>query len=101
MYKRQDKGLIVVAGCAHAGIINTIKHAQKITGNSKVHAVLGGFHLINADDNRIQATVTELKKLDPKLVGPCHCTGKKAIKKIAEAFGDHYQPLHSGDSIEF
>jgi 7,8-dihydropterin-6-yl-methyl-4-(beta-D-ribofuranosyl)aminobenzene 5'-phosphate synthase len=97
----EDKGLVVLAGCAHAGIINTIKHAQKITGNSKVHAVLGGFHLISADDNRIQATVTELKKLDPKLVGPCHCTGKKAIKKIAEAFGDRYQPLHSGDSIEF
>ena len=97
----EDKGLVVVAGCAHAGIINTIKHAQKITGNSKLHAVLGGFHLISADDNRIQATVTELKKLDPKFIGPCHCTGKKAIKKIAEALGDRYHPLHSGDSIEF
>jgi len=97
----EDKGLVVVAGCAHAGIINTIKHAQRITGNRKLHAVLGGFHLISADDNRIQATVSELKKFDPKLVGPCHCTGKNAIKKIAEAFGERYHPLHSGDSIEF
>jgi 7,8-dihydropterin-6-yl-methyl-4-(beta-D-ribofuranosyl)aminobenzene 5'-phosphate synthase len=97
----EGKGLVVVAGCAHAGIINTIKHAQKITGNSRVYAVLGGFHLISADDKRIQATVNELEKLDPKFLGPCHCTGKKAVKKIAETFGDRYQPLHTGDIIEF
>ena len=60
-----------------------------------------GLHLISADDNRIQATVTELKKLDPKFVGPCHCTGKKAIKKIVEALGDRYHSLHCGDIIEF
>jgi 7,8-dihydropterin-6-yl-methyl-4-(beta-D-ribofuranosyl)aminobenzene 5'-phosphate synthase len=97
----EGKGLVVVAGCAHAGIINTIKYAQKITGNSRVYAVLGGFHLISADDKRIQATVNELEKLDLEFVGPCHCTGKKAVKKFAEAFGDRCQPLHTGDIIEF
>jgi len=97
----EGKGLVVVAGCAHSGIINTIKYAQKITENSMVYAVLGGFHLWNAENKRIQATVDELKKLDLKFVGPCHCTGKKAIKKIAEAFGDRCQPLHAGDIIEF
>jgi len=97
----ENKGLVVVSGCAHSGIINTIKYAQKITGNSKVYAVLGGFHLISADDKRIQATVNELEKLDPKFVGPCHCTGKKAIKKIGETFGDRCRPLHTGDIIEF
>jgi 7,8-dihydropterin-6-yl-methyl-4-(beta-D-ribofuranosyl)aminobenzene 5'-phosphate synthase len=97
----ESKGLVVISGCAHAGIINTIKHAQKIIGNSRVYAVLGGFHLGNADDKRIQATVDELKKLDLKFVGPCHCTGKKAIKKITETFGDRCQTLHAGDIIEF
>jgi len=97
----EGKGLVVVAGCAHAGIINTIKHAQKITENSRVYAVLGGFHLWNAENKRIQATVDELEKLDLEFVGPCHCTGKKAIKKIAETFGDRCQPLHAGDIIEF
>jgi len=97
----EGKGLVVVAGCAHAGIINTIQHAQKITGNSRVYAVLGGFHLWNAKNKRIQATVDELKKLDLKFVGPCHCTGKKATKKIAETFGDRCQPPHAGDIIEF
>jgi 7,8-dihydropterin-6-yl-methyl-4-(beta-D-ribofuranosyl)aminobenzene 5'-phosphate synthase len=97
----EDKGLVVISGCAHAGIINTIYHAQKITENSRIYAVLGGFHLTNADDKRIQATVDELKKLAPKFIGPCHCTGKKAIKKIAETFGDRCQLLHTGDIIEF
>jgi len=96
----EDKGLIVVAGCAHSGIINTIKYAQKITGNSRVYAVLGGFHLISADDKRIQATADELEKFSPAFIGPCHCTGKKAIKKITELFGDRCRPLHTGDVIE-
>jgi len=97
----EDKGLVVVAGCGHAGIINIVRHAQNITGNSEVHAVLGGFHLIGADAERIQATADELKNVDPKFVGPCHCTGKIAIKKFAEAFGDRCRPLHTGDIIEF
>ena len=72
------KGLVVVTGCVHSGIINTIKYAQKITGNSRVYAVLGGFHINSADGKRIQATADELEKISPELVGPCHCTGKKA-----------------------
>jgi 7,8-dihydropterin-6-yl-methyl-4-(beta-D-ribofuranosyl)aminobenzene 5'-phosphate synthase len=94
------KGLIVVAGCAHSGIIDTIKYAQKITGNSTVYAVLGGFHLTGADAKKIQYSVDELEKLNIAFVGPCHCTGKEATKKFAEAFGDHCRPLHSGAAIE-
>lgn len=97
----ENKGLVVVSGCAHSGIINTIKYAQKITENNKVYAVLGGFHLGNAENKRIQATVDELEKIDPKFIGPCHCTGKKATQKIAETFGDRCHPLHTGDIIEF
>jgi 7,8-dihydropterin-6-yl-methyl-4-(beta-D-ribofuranosyl)aminobenzene 5'-phosphate synthase len=97
----ENKGLVVVSGCAHSGIINIIRHAQEITENNEVYAVLGGFHLINADAKRIQATVNELKKVDPRFVGPCHCTGKKATKRIAKAFGDRCRILHSGEIIEF
>ena len=96
----EGKGLIVVSGCAHSGIINSIKYAQKITGNNKVYGVLGGFHLISADAKRIQSTVDELEKLNIAFIGPCHCTGKEATKKFAEAFGDKCRPLHSGDIVE-
>jgi 7,8-dihydropterin-6-yl-methyl-4-(beta-D-ribofuranosyl)aminobenzene 5'-phosphate synthase len=97
----EDKGLIVVSGCAHAGIINTVKYAQKITGKSRVHAVMGGFHLWNASDKRIQATADELEKLELAFAGPCHCTGKKAVKKVAEVFGDRFCHLQMGDVIKF
>jgi 7,8-dihydropterin-6-yl-methyl-4-(beta-D-ribofuranosyl)aminobenzene 5'-phosphate synthase len=97
----ENKGLVVVSGCAHSGIINTIKHAREITKNNKVHAVLGGFHLANADAKKIQATIDELKKSNPQFIGPCHCTGKKAIKKFAETFGDRCRSLHTGNLIEF
>jgi 7,8-dihydropterin-6-yl-methyl-4-(beta-D-ribofuranosyl)aminobenzene 5'-phosphate synthase len=95
----EDKGLVVVAGCAHSGIINTIKHAQKITETDRVYAVLGGFHLVKADDKRIQATVNELVKLDLNFIGPCHCTGSKAVNQIAEALGDRCRRLHTGDTV--
>ncbi|HDQ05603.1 MAG TPA: MBL fold metallo-hydrolase [Candidatus Bathyarchaeota archaeon] len=97
----ENKGLVVVAGCAHSGIINIIRHAQEITGNSKVHAVLGGFHLVNADAKRIKTTIDELEKVKPEFVGPCHCTGKKATNNFAETFGERCRILHSGDIIEF
>lgn len=96
----EDKGLVVVAGCAHSGIINTIKYAEKITEISRVYAVLGGFHLRDADDNRIQATVNELMKLDPKFIGPCHCTGSKAVNPFLEAFGNRCRPLRVGDIVK-
>lgn len=96
----EGKGLVVVSGCAHSGIINTINYAKKITGNSRVYGALGGFHLMSADNKRIEATVDELKKLNLEFVGPCHCTGKKAIKKMKGELGKCCRPIISGDIIE-
>jgi len=96
----EGKGLVVVSGCAHSGIINTINYAKKITGNSRVYGALGGFHLMSADNKRIEATVDELKKLNLEFVGPCHCTGKKAIKKMKEELGKCCSPIITGDIIE-
>jgi len=97
----KSKGLVVVTGCAHAGVVNTIIHAQKIMETEKVCAVLGGFHLIDADDERIQATVADLTELNIGFLGPCHCTGEKATRKLKEAFGDKCQPLKTGDVLRF
>lgn len=96
----KNKGLVVLVGCAHSGIINTIRHAQKVMRTDKVFAVLGGFHLAKADDKRTQATVNELAKLDLKFVGPCHCIGQKAVNRLLEAFGDRCHPLRTGDIVE-
>ena len=94
------KGLVVITGCAHAGIINTVRHAQKITGVEKLYAVIGGFHLMDADDRRIEATAEALKGLDPAIVRPGHCTGQKAICRLQEALGERCQPLAVGDFIQ-
>ena len=95
----KDKGLVVITGCAHAGVINTVNYARKITGTSRVYAVLGGFHLIDASEERIEATIRDLARFDPMFLGPCHCTGEKAISRIKEAFGDKCHRLRTGDTV--
>lgn len=94
------KGLAVVTGCAHSGIINTIRYAQKITGVEKLYAVIGGFHLMDADEGRIEATAKALKELDPAIVRPGHCTGQKAVCRLQEVLGERCRPLAVGDSIQ-
>ena len=79
----KDKGLVIVAGCAHSGIINTINHAKKISGVDRVYGIIGGFHLISSTAEEIQRTVDEIKKLNPVIVVPSHCTGFPAIKQFA------------------
>ena len=80
------KGLLVISGCAHAGIINTTLYAQQITKVSHAHAIMGGFHLAGKKcESRIDRTVEELKLLKPELLVPSHCTGWRGICAIAEA----------------
>ena len=81
----RNKGLIIVSGCAHGGIINTIHYSQKITGIPEVHAVLGGFHLTGpAFEPRIMPTISAMKEIDPDYIVPMHCTGWTAINRFIE-----------------
>ena len=81
----KGKGLVVVSGCGHAGIVNTIYHAQNITKIDKVYAILGGFHLSGPlFEPIIGRTAEELRKIDPEIIVPMHCTGWKAINEIAK-----------------
>jgi len=87
----KGKGLVVISGCAHAGIVNTVAFAQQISGVSRVYAVFGGFHLAGKDyETKIPPTVTELKKVNPKLVVPSHCTGWRGIYAIQKAMPDAF-----------
>ena len=87
----KDKGLVIVSGCAHAGIINTIHHAQKLTNIDKVYAILGGFHLSGPFfEPIIDMTVKELKRLNPSIVVPMHCTGWKAVNQIAKEIPEQF-----------
>lgn len=89
--KVKGKGLVVIGGCSHAGIINTVRHAQKISGADKVHAVLGGYHLSGRlFEPIIGMTIEEMKKIGPDMVVPMHCTGWKAINQFAQEMPDQF-----------
>ena len=82
--KVKGKGLVVISGCAHAGIINTIRCAQKMTGVSHIHAVMGGFHLTGPlFAPVIVPTVEALKEINPDYIIPMHCTGWDAINRLS------------------
>jgi 7,8-dihydropterin-6-yl-methyl-4-(beta-D-ribofuranosyl)aminobenzene 5'-phosphate synthase len=86
----KDKGLVVVSGCAHSGIVNTVNYAREISGIEDVWAILGGFHLARSPDDEIAMTIAEIKKMKPALIAPSHCTGFTAmcqfVAQMPEAF---------------
>ncbi|MFO7784245.1 MAG: MBL fold metallo-hydrolase [Desulfatiglandales bacterium] len=87
----KGKGLVIIAGCSHAGIINTILYAQKITGVKEVHAAVGGFHLSGPYFEKIiKQTIAEFKKIGPRFLSPMHCTGWKAVQQISLAFPNEF-----------
>ncbi len=96
----RDKGLVVFTGCGHAGAINTIRHAQGLTGIQKVYAVIGGFHLTGAlFEPIIPPTVAALKELNPALIVPAHCTGWKAVHALARELPQAFVPNSVGTRL--
>ena len=87
----RGKGLVVLTGCGHAGIVNTVHHARAITGISEVHAIVGGFHLgPSAFQARIPKVVEAIARLQPAIVAPTHCTGYRAMFQVYGALPEAY-----------
>ena len=95
------KGLIVVFGCAHSGVVNTLDYISKLTGEKNIYAVIGGMHLLNASRARITNTIEVFQKYEIQKVIPLHCTGHKAIGAMKNAFGDKCLCLGAGRQISF
>jgi 7,8-dihydropterin-6-yl-methyl-4-(beta-D-ribofuranosyl)aminobenzene 5'-phosphate synthase len=97
----RDKGLVVLTGCGHAGIVNIVRHAKRLTGVDRVYAVLGGFHLSGkAFEAIIPQTVAALAAEHPGLVVPAHCTGWKAQVALAAGLPSAFQPNAVGSRFE-
>jgi 7,8-dihydropterin-6-yl-methyl-4-(beta-D-ribofuranosyl)aminobenzene 5'-phosphate synthase len=79
IYHVKDRGLVVITSCGHAGVINSVRQAQKVTGVTKVHAIVGGFHLAPAPEEIVDKTVQAFKAIDPDYIIPEHCTGSNTI----------------------
>ena len=98
--KIKGKGLVIVTGCAHSGIINTINHCQKLGGNEKIFAVIGGFHLTQASPQRIAKTIHKLKEKEIHYLVPLHCTGFEAMSSMWQAFPENFIIPSVGTIIE-
>ena len=97
----KDKGLVVVAGCAHAGIVNTVNYAKEISGVDKVWGILGGFHFFGSSGEEVQLTVDEIKRAKPKMVVPTHCTGFAGQLEFAKQMPDELVVGSSGTTYLF
>jgi 7,8-dihydropterin-6-yl-methyl-4-(beta-D-ribofuranosyl)aminobenzene 5'-phosphate synthase len=95
----EGRGLVVVGGCSHPGIVNMVKYAQKLTGIQQVSLVIGGFHLTPHGDAVIQQTIGGLKELNPELIMAGHCTGFRALTKLAAAFPDNFMVSCVGTKV--
>jgi 7,8-dihydropterin-6-yl-methyl-4-(beta-D-ribofuranosyl)aminobenzene 5'-phosphate synthase len=96
----KEKGLVVLTGCGHAGVINTLKCARDLTGVSQVHAVIGGFHLTGPIfEPIITPTIQALKEFNPSIIVPEHCTGWRATHLIAQEFPDAFVPNSVGTTM--
>lgn len=96
----KDKGLVVISGCAHSGIINSIQQARQLTGTEDVFAVIGGFHLSGpAMAPAVAPTIEALQQISPSLVCPMHCSGFKAVSALSQALPDSFVLSSVGSRI--
>ncbi len=87
MWFETDDGLVILLGCCHAGLVNTIEHIRKFTGIQQVKGIIGGMHLVNADQQRLDRTFQVMKAWQPKFLVPCHCTGAPQGEQMQNALG--------------
>src|SRR5579859_3748306 len=96
----RGKGLVVISGCGHSGIINVLRHAQELTGVTQLYAVVGGFHLTGAAfAPRIPATIAALQQMQPRWLMPGHCTGWAATHQIARAMPEAFIANSAGTTL--
>jgi len=97
----RNKGLVVITGCGHAGVINILHQVRSQTGVEQIYTVLGGFHLTGAlFEPIIPQTVEALRQFNPAVVVPAHCTGWRATQRIAQAMPEAYTPNSVGTTFK-
>ena len=98
----KDKGLVVITGCGHAGIVNTLNYAKKLLNTNRIHAVLGGFHLTGSMyEEAIEPTIMGLQNVNPDYIIPCHCTGWRATNRIIQIMPEKFIQSSVGTSFSF
>jgi 7,8-dihydropterin-6-yl-methyl-4-(beta-D-ribofuranosyl)aminobenzene 5'-phosphate synthase len=101
LFMEVSQGIIVLLGCAHSGVINTLDYIAQITGKKEFYAIIGGTHLLNASEERLKATVETFERYSLQMIGANHCTGFKAVNYLVNYFGDRFIPCSVGTRLEF
>jgi 7,8-dihydropterin-6-yl-methyl-4-(beta-D-ribofuranosyl)aminobenzene 5'-phosphate synthase len=97
----RDRGLVVVTSCSHRGIVGICRHATRVSGVPKIHAVIGGFHLSGLDAERIDRVVEALRGFGVDYLVPQHCTGAEALVRIAQQMGKELVVSSTGSTFTF
>jgi len=101
LFFRIPEGVVVILGCAHAGVVNTIQYVSQLTGEDKIYAVMGGSHLVSASADRLQKTIAAFRQYDLQKIMLCHCTGVRAYSELATAFPDRCRWPAAGSKVHF
>lgn len=96
-----DRGLVVLLGCAHAGLVNSLEAARELLGEERIHAVVGGFHLLAAEADEVAESISALRALGVARVAAGHCTGLRAQAALLDAFPGRAPRLATGVSLTF
>lgn len=100
-FRLGDRGLVVISSCGHAGIVNTLRRAQEVSGVEKIYALVGGFHLAPATDDYLKAVMADLQKFDLAHVMPMHCSGQNFVDLAAKAMPEKLVLCGTGSSFTF
>jgi 7,8-dihydropterin-6-yl-methyl-4-(beta-D-ribofuranosyl)aminobenzene 5'-phosphate synthase len=89
-------GLVIVLGCCHSGLVNTVEHIRKFSGGKRVRGIIGGMHLLHASTERLEKTCEKLRKWSPDFIIPCHCTGEASIAFMISTLGKRVKTGKAG-----
>ncbi len=101
VFFRVPEGVVILLGCGHAGLVNTMEYVSKLTGEQHIYAVIGGTHLLNASPSRMQKTIEALRMYDIQKIMLSHCTGLRAYAQLANAFPGRCSWPASGTTLKF
>jgi len=101
LFIESAEGLVVVLGCAHSGVVNTLDYISNLINRNHIHAVIGGMHLLNASEERIERTITTFQKYDVQRIGLAHCTGASAVRRFSDIFQKQCFSCSASTRIKF
>jgi 7,8-dihydropterin-6-yl-methyl-4-(beta-D-ribofuranosyl)aminobenzene 5'-phosphate synthase len=101
LFFESAEGMVVLLGCAHSGVVNTLHYVRQLTENRPVLAVIGGMHLVGASEERLRRSIEKFGALEIRRIAPAHCTGRPATMALWNAFPKRCVPCHVGSQFEF